>query len=251
MKRKLPTVESRTFDVKELRLDGEKGRFLVGHAAVFDKLSVPIWGFRERIKKGAFAKTIQEADIRALWNHDTNQVLGRNKAGTLELSEDELGLAVKIDLPRTQWAEDHRETIRRGDVSQMSFAFKTIKDYWYTEDGENRRDLLEVALIEVSPVTFPVYPDTDIGARGMYAASAGNSESPLFRALMRLHAGDELSAEELNLVRGHIEALSARVSQPEPAVGHSGAAGTAAVEPPKGHSPEMLRKRLALYEKQL
>lgn len=160
--------ERRHFTVKELRVvraDGQPA-VIAGHAAVFDTLSVELWGFREKIQKGAFANTLN-ADVRALFNHDPNLVLGRTTNKTLSLREDEKGLFVEITPPDTQAARDAVALIERGDVTQMSFGFRTITDKWNTEDGETVRTLVEVELFDVSPVTFPAYPDTDVAVRSL------------------------------------------------------------------------------------
>ena len=160
--------EKRTFAAKELRVYRDNGDpSIVGYAAVFDSLSDELWGFREKIAPGAFAKTIQEADIRALFNHDPNFVLGRTKSGTLSLEEDEIGLSIEVQPPDTQWARDLTTSIERGDVSQMSFGFETIRDSWQTVDEESIRTLEEVSLFDVSPVTFPAYPQTTVQTRSV------------------------------------------------------------------------------------
>jgi len=161
-------IERRTFQLTEIRAEGEDGESLriSGHAAVFNKKSEPIFGmFREIVLPGAFKRSLKKDDIRALWNHDANFVLGRNKAGTLRLKEDDRGLKTDIDLPETQFARDLYQSIKRGDVDQMSFGFRTVTDKWRTEEKENVRELVEVDLFDVSPVTFPAYPQTDISAR--------------------------------------------------------------------------------------
>lgn len=161
-------MEKRIFGLSELRAEGEgEGRTLSGYAAVFNLLSEEMWGMRERIRPGAFAKTIQEGDIRACWNHNADYVLGRTKTGTLKLWEDERGLKVEIKPPATSWADDCVESIRRGDVDQMSFGFQTVRDFWEGEEGQQVRTLVEVRLFEVSPVTFPAYPQTDISVRAL------------------------------------------------------------------------------------
>jgi uncharacterized protein len=157
--------EIRTFPLSELRVDGDKKPKIVGYASVFNQKSDDLGGFREIVKPGAFSKTISESDIRALFNHDPNYVLGRKKTGTLELSEDEHGLRIAINPPETTWAKDLLTSIRRGDIDQMSFGFKTIKDDWEKRDGENIRSLSEVRLFDISPVTFPAYPQTSVEAR--------------------------------------------------------------------------------------
>lgn len=151
----------------ELRAEGDAAApKLTGYAAVFDTLSVVLYQmFREKIARGAFASTLGD-DIRALWNHDTNVPLGRTKAGTLRLAEDAHGLRVEIDPPDTQAGRDAVESIRRGDVDQMSFGFDVLGDEWdQGEDGQLIRTLTKIKLYEVSPVVFPAYPQTTVSAR--------------------------------------------------------------------------------------
>lgn len=169
IKAALPTVEYRAFPLIEVRAAAEgEGPKIVGHAAVFEVISEKLGLFREKIARGAFTKTIQEADVRALWNHDPNYVLGRTKARTLTLSEDEHGLAIEITPPATSWARDFIETLRRGDVDQMSFGFRAVKEQWEGEgDLGLLRILKEVELFDVSPVTFPAYPQTDVQVRAL------------------------------------------------------------------------------------
>lgn len=103
----------------------------------------------------------------ALWNHNSDLILGRMSNKTLTLAEDETGLAIEFQPPDTQMGQDAVTIIERGDVYQMSFAFRTIKDLWHTEDGMQVRELLEVQLFDVSPVTYPAYPQTDVNVRGL------------------------------------------------------------------------------------
>lgn len=152
----------------ETRKDGDNEiRVLAGYAAKFDSLSENLGGFREKIDAGAFAGSLG-GDIRALWNHNSDHVLGRSTAGTLRLNEDETGLKIEIDMPDTDAARAMTASVERGDVSQMSFGFRVVADDW-NEDEEGRvvRTLREVDLFEVSPVTFPAYPDTSIAARSL------------------------------------------------------------------------------------
>lgn len=143
-----------------------------GYAARFNELSVLLWNeFRENIAPGAFARSLDGGDIRALWNHDSNIVLGRTTNGSLRLWEDEQGLAFELELPPTQAARDCYELIRRGDVNQMSFGF-TLRpdgDQWeYDENEQLIRTLLAVDLMEISPVTFPAYPTTSVDVRSAW-----------------------------------------------------------------------------------
>jgi uncharacterized protein len=162
-------IERRNFQIQELRaITDDKGlRHITGYAAVFNSLSEDLGGFREKIDQGAFSKTINADDIRALWNHDSNHVLGRNKSGTLALSEDQRGLQIDIVPPDTQFARDLMVSIDRGDIDQMSFGFKTINQRWEGEYPNEIRTLMEVQLFDVSPVTFPAYPDTEVGLRSL------------------------------------------------------------------------------------
>lgn len=185
-------VEYRAFPLAgvEIREEGGEPPKIVGHAAVFDTLSVDLGWFREKVARGAFAKTIREADVRALLNHDPNYVLGRNKAGTLRLAEDERGLAVEIIPPNTQWARDLLESMRRGDVDQMSFGFRAIKEEWEGDANNPVRVLKEVELFDVSIVTFPAYPATDAHVRSLIKMLRGYLPSEPVRADHSDDAGD-------------------------------------------------------------
>lgn len=167
----MKVLEKRHF-LMELRVTGDEGApRLEGHIAVFNKLSDDLGGFREKIDPGAFKESIAQHDIRALWNHDGDLVLGRNTAGTLELVEDEVGLAFKNTPPETTWFRDRLVSLKRGDVTGCSFGFYTDADEWGTApDGTRVRTLKKVTLVEVSPgVTFPAYPQTDVAVRSMQA----------------------------------------------------------------------------------
>lgn len=157
--------------MRELRVnESESGSYIEGHAAVFDSWSETLGGifpFQEIVRKGAFAESIGRDDIRALFNHDPNYVLGRNRAGTLELVEDEIGLRVRILPPDTSWARDIQTSIRRGDITQMSIGFVVEEDEWSTRSGMDVREIRKVQLFDVSPVTFPAYTATDVGVRAM------------------------------------------------------------------------------------
>ena len=141
-----------------------------GHAAVFNSPTlIRSWfdEFQEEVAPGAFRKTISEADVRLLFNHDPNRIMARNRSGTLRLSEDDTGLLSEADLDRRQsYTNDVAIGLERGDISQMSFGFQVIKDEWDTSGDVQKRTLLEVKLFDVSPVTYPAYTDTDAALRG-------------------------------------------------------------------------------------
>jgi hypothetical protein len=204
------TMERRSFDLNELevRTEGEKPK-IRGHAAVFKELSEDLGGFRERIKPGAFAKAISKDDVRALFNHDPNYVLGRAKAGTLVLAEDDKGLAIEIDPPDTQWARDLMTSIGRKDISQMSFGFRVVKDEWIDKDlwdpKKTIRTLIEVNLFDVSPVTFPAYPQTDVKVRSVLN-DAGIDFDQLTGAIER-SKNNQQTQEDIALIGVSIEKL--------------------------------------------
>lgn len=205
-KSETPQMETRSFEASfELRADENKPPLLKGHAAVFEKLSENMGGMREKIAKGAFMKSIGKDDVRALWNHNPDYVLGRNKSGTLRLSEDDKGLAIEIDPPDTQWARDLMVSIKRGDVTQMSFAFSSVTDSWDNE--KSVRTLNEVKLYDVSPVTYPAYPQTDIKARTILSKK-GIDFDKLTSALEKRDSGQDLSVEERDVITKTVEALN-------------------------------------------
>lgn len=151
----------------EGRAKGNK-LFAEGYAAVFERRSGNLGGFVEVVKPTAFNKTVKEADVRALWNHDPSLVLGRKQSGTLELSLDSKGLHYRSLLPNTSYARDLFELLERRDITQSSFTFFKILDDWdlVTLDGQAefpQRSLVEVGLVDVSPVTFPAYEDATSG----------------------------------------------------------------------------------------
>lgn len=146
--------------------DGDGAPMISGYAAVFNKLSQPLeWGYRERILPGAFEKTIKDGDVRALFNHDPNFVLGRTTAGTLTLREDATGLAFEAHPPDEPWVRSLIASIRRGDIDQASFAFQPVQEDWSKNDKQPVRNIREARLFDVSPVTFPAYVDTIVHAR--------------------------------------------------------------------------------------
>lgn len=154
------TVELRATDDD----DDKKPKVIAGYAARFNVLSVDLGGFKERIAPGAFSTAIGD-DVRALFNHNQDYVIGRTKSRTLELSEDDKGLLYEVKLPDTSFARDLATQIERGDIDGSSFGFRTIEDNFDEVDGEIVRTLIKVELFDVSPVTFPAYPQADVAVR--------------------------------------------------------------------------------------
>lgn len=239
-KRELPTdafgherrVVTLDIDAVERRADdagdgtGVESIGFKGHAAVFNKRTLigsKKWGFYEQVATGAFAKTLKEADVRFLHNHDPNLVLARTaEAQTLRLAEDKTGLAVDADMAPTSYALDLAILLDRRDVSQMSFGFRTIADKWETIDdqGTELRTLLEVQLFDVSTVTFPAYAETDASLRAValdvLCARMGIADNDRARLLSGLQ-DDDVSPEISPLLRAASQALADLADRYEPA----------------------------------
>lgn len=172
MKRQPKSYESRAFTGNvEVRAADDGKTTITGRAAVYQSLSENLGGFREIIAPGAFDGTDMD-DVRGLFNHDENFVLGRTLSGTMTLSVTERGLEYEIEAPESQTIRDLViEPMRRGDISQSSFGFIVGRgnDSWdEDEDGRLIRTIHRVQrLFDVSPVTFPAYPEATSGVRSM------------------------------------------------------------------------------------
>ena len=179
----------RTDGVEEEEQNGEMT--IKGHASVFNSLSEDLGGFREMVKPGAFRKALYELedgedDIRALAHHDTKQVLGRTANDTLQIQEDEVGLAVRIELPDTTVGRDTRESIKRGDLDKMSIGFNVREggETWdFPDNGPAIRTLTDIELFEVSVVAFPAFRQTDVSMAQRSMAAAKGTEIPAEKAV--------------------------------------------------------------------
>ena len=189
-------IERRTFNVRDVEVRAEDGKMrLSGYAAVFNDSSVPL-PFKESIAPGAFRKTLSETpDVRLLINHE-GLPLARTKNGTLKLEEDERGLRFDADLADTQEGRDIYELVKRGDVDQMSFAFRVIRQKW--NEDRSRRVLTEVSLADgdVSVVTYPAYPTTTVEAR-----------EHLKKAISAIKEGREVTGESLIVVQAILDKI--------------------------------------------
>jgi HK97 family phage prohead protease len=243
----------------EVRTEGNGFAFR-GYAAVFNQLSEDLGGFREQVAPKAFNKTLKEADIRALINHDPNLITGRNTAGTLRLSTDSKGLIADNDLPDTSYARDVYESLQRGDVNQMSFAFTKIRDSWAEDTKPPTRTLDEVRLHDVSVVTYPAYPQTSAEARALAAALLGD---PLgiegldvnFRTLevleKELREGKTISRKNMDLLKAAIEALTGLLQAAEPDPATQAAKNSAPADGTTQTPLSVLEAELALKDRDL
>lgn len=155
----------RRYSTSPVRRAEEEG-MVEGIAAVVNSIT-DLGYFREMIAPGAFDDVLKD-DVRALLNHDRNYVLARTKAGTLELSLNDKGdLVYKYQTPNISYALDLAENIRLGNINQSSFAFYISDEEWKDLDSDNPLRVIKKLsrLVDVSPVTFPAYPDTSVSAR--------------------------------------------------------------------------------------
>ena len=160
---------------------------IYGKAISFDTLSVDLGGFRETIKRGAITQElIDNADIFARTNHDNDYILARSKYGkgslSLELRDD--GLYFSFELPNTEKGNELREHIKRGEITQCSFAFITAKEpnaeVWRKENGIVYRDIYKIGYLgDVAPVYRPAYEETYVSLRAMECAKTLKEEEEL------------------------------------------------------------------------
>lgn len=182
--RKIRQTRSIASDFKT-REDGEELR-IEGYFAIFNSNYEIFDGLSESVAPGAFSKTLG-GDVRALIDHETMYVLGRNQAGTLELREDSHGLwgSVLIN-PNDQDAMNLYARVQRGDVNQCSFGFDILdEETEYRDDGSIHWTIREVKLYEVSVCTFPAYAETSVQARKDDYQRIIERENEKWRAEMR------------------------------------------------------------------
>lgn len=188
----------------ETREDGK--RVIVGYASVFHRsedagTEYELWpGAKERIGRAAFDRALKEKhDARGLFNHDPSLILGRVGAGTVRLSVDSLGLRYEIDPPDTQAGRDMLVSLARGDVTGSSFAFIVRKELWIlgrdTAEGDVRM-ILDVDLLDVSPVTYPAY---EAASSGLRCAATGDEARASYEAAKAGHQAELAEVERLGL----------------------------------------------------
>lgn len=168
---KILKKEQRTFQINGLEIrqqnnEGETAPQITGYGAVFNSPADIGGYFTEVIAPGAFSKALSnQSDVRALFNHNWDYVLGRTRSGTLSLEEDEKGLKFTVTPPDTQWVSDLKKSMKRGDINQCSFGFNIVSEEWDCESQPNVRTIKEVELFEISVVAIPAYEDTEAHLR--------------------------------------------------------------------------------------
>lgn len=166
MERTIKQTRSLQTELKTRAEPDGQDMYIEGYFAVFNR-QTELWpGAFEEIFPGAFDETLGN-DIRALINHDTTLVLGRNKSGTLELKADSHGLWGRIKInPNDSDAVNLYERVKRGDVDQCSFGFNILEELTdWRDDGTVKWTIKKIDLHEVSVCTFPAYEDTGVQAR--------------------------------------------------------------------------------------
>lgn len=204
--------ELRSFDA-EFRVDEDAGT-IEGYGAVYNSWSEPIAGFRERFLPGSFSDSLasKSIDLRSLFNHDPNYVLGRRSAGTLEASEDDKGVYFRATPPDTGWARDLRVSVERRDITQASIQFRVAspKDEEWIEEGKSlKREVSRAKLYELGPVTFPAYRATKVQARA--GADSGLDNDAINIAIIKLTNGVELRDADIAVLQGYVDWLQAQL----------------------------------------
>lgn len=176
VKKAAPSQERRVisspFSLRTTRsASGKDVRVISGLAVVWAPArSSNLGGFVEEIDPRAFDASLKRKDdVTALWNHDPNYPLARTTSGTLRLSKTKRGLAYEFDAGDQTYTQDLIKSMERGDVHSSSFGFMCTEDSW-SEDkntGVIVRKVLAAELFDVSPVTFPAYPDATSGVRAL------------------------------------------------------------------------------------
>ena len=179
--------------------DDDNQPTIEGYFAVFGSNYEIAPGMTESIAPGAFSRSLS-GDIRALTNHDSTLVLGRTKAHTLELREDEHGLWGKVSInPKDADAMNLYERVKRGDVDQCSFGFEIVNEETdFRDDGSVHWTIQDVNLYEVSACTFPAYRETNIAARSAELEEIKKRGLAAWKESMkrRLHNGSESPASQ-------------------------------------------------------
>jgi HK97 family phage prohead protease len=221
---------------------GEAPR-ISGYAALFDTPSENLGGWTETIDPHAFDSVMSgNPDVRALWNHNPDNVLGRTTANTLTLTIDSRGLSYVIDPPDTTLANDLMVSMRRKDITGSSFGFICKRDQWTdNQDGTVTRRILEFdEILDVSPVTYPAYSAATSQARSLPASMPAEMRSRFER-----RSDDEKSKRSLSDAAG-IDDIDLDVCECCCAQCTSGAHGICSADPQCTFAVRQMRMRINL-----
>lgn len=213
----LPKLEVRMMARIELRRTDAGPK--IGMTIPYNSESEDLGGFRECVRAGCFSKTMQEQDVRALWNHDPNWVLGRTGNKTLALRSTDGGLDGEVTLdPEDQMHTHFARRVERGDVAGASFGFEKVRDNWdgTASDGMPLRSLIEARLFDLSPVTFAAYPAAAAEQRSLLdvaSVRAGVDLAVLAAALAAAEDG-RIAVDAAAAVRSYVDRIVAMLPAP-------------------------------------
>lgn len=202
-------VIERRFYRAELRLkrDGDTIK-IIGYGSVFNSLSDDMGGWQEIVEPGAFSEVLED-DIRSLFNHDFNMILGRTAAGTLKVKEDDIGLRYEVTPPETSYAKDLITSIERGDVDQSSIGFRVKEARWDTQRIIPLRRIIKYErLYDVGPVTIPAFPTTSVAVRDYLSNLLSQAAERDEVARLGQAAGDP--ARRLDLLKRRLRLVSSQ-----------------------------------------
>ena len=199
------TIEYRIFDRAEVRDAGGKPDTIAvmdGRAVVYNSLSVDMWGFREKFLPGTFAECLSRSgcDLRALVDHQSAKILGRQSAGTLRIADGPEALAVEMDIPDVSYGRDAVVSVRRRDIPGMSFSFDEQEDTWdFNDDSTIVRTVRKADIFEVTVTGFPAYPATSVDVRSFYRSTIERFEQ-VKRTVPRATAENDWLDDRLRLL---------------------------------------------------
>jgi HK97 family phage prohead protease len=186
-------------DLRAMKSGGEM--VITGRPAIYNSVSQNLGGFREVLLPGCFDGSLDDPDIYCAFNHDEAQIIGRVSAGTLEVDSDRTGLTMRCTLPNSPLGQNVYESIRRGDVSKMSFGMYVQQDSWdIASDGSGqfeRRSIVKAKIFEVSPVTTPAYTSSSVSARSLFPDGQPTKE--------RVEVSVEVDERDLAHARARLE----------------------------------------------
>ncbi len=168
-------------DVRAADESSENEMIIEGHPILYDVATIlysdDSYELREIILPGAATDALKAGEEVLLWNHDSSQPMARRANGTLQASEDDLGVKIKADVSKTIWGRNGYEAIKNGAVDSMSFGFylsKEDSEWKQITIGNKTIDIRTIKrfkrIVDYSPVTYPAYKDTDVAARSKDAA---------------------------------------------------------------------------------
>ncbi|HDR0619600.1 TPA: HK97 family phage prohead protease [Pasteurella multocida] len=154
---------NKDFEIRSSELSAENEK-LIGYVVKWNSPSELMWGeFVEQFTQGAFSETLSSgADVRALFEHDHTKLLGRTQANTLKLEEDGIGLRFELTPPETSLGKDLLVSVKRGDITGMSFGFRSKAENWNFDLTPCQRIVTNAELVEITVTSIPAYPESNV-----------------------------------------------------------------------------------------